>query len=217
MRTRCTWAGMIAAVLVALTACFVGCKQEELNETVKYHGLVVYANTTTPYPNLPVKVTDGHNIHCQTLTDAGGNFDLSVRVKEINGDYYLLAGDTSCVPTRVELNGFAHPEVDLGIIEVEEKKEDKESVKYYIKHPWGGGNWIWREMEYSGNQKYSYSGNWGGEGANINTFPSDDGALWFPETDILNDGSTIDIGQYQPFVYNAKNNTLAIGHVFLNP
>ncbi len=119
MKTRFTWFGVIAAVIVCISTFFVGCKEDGLNDVVKYHGQVVYINTTTPFPDLTVKVTDGHNTHCQTQTDAGGLFSLKVRVSEIDGNYYLLAGDSTCISKRVNLGGFGQSEVDLGVIEVE--------------------------------------------------------------------------------------------------
>ncbi len=119
MKTRFTLVGIIAIVVLGISTFFVGCKEEGLNDVVKYHGQVVYINTTTPFPDLTVKVTDGHNTHCQTQTDAGGLFSLKVRVSEIDGNYYLLAGDSTCVPKRIGLGGYGQSEVDLGVIEVE--------------------------------------------------------------------------------------------------
>ena len=46
-------------------------------------------------------------------------FSLKVRVNEIDGNYYLLAGDSTCLPKKVALGGYGHAEVDLGTIEVE--------------------------------------------------------------------------------------------------
>ena len=118
MRTRFTWLGIIAAVVIGITAVFVSC-QKELNDIVIYRGEVVYKNTTNPFPNLTVKVTNGTDTHCQTLTDDAGQFSLKVRVNEIDGNYYLLAGDSTCVPKMVALGGYGQAEVDLGVIEVE--------------------------------------------------------------------------------------------------
>ena len=216
MKSKFTWVGIVTALLVILTTFFVACKKDDVNEEVKYRGQVVHANTTTPYPNLPVKVTDGNNTHCQTLTDAGGAFNLTVRVGEINGEYYLLAGDENCTPKKVALGGFGQAEVNLGIIEVGEKKVDSET-KYYIKHPWGYGqdtDWAWREMTSIGDGKYSVEGQWGGVGANINTSPDDDGTIWFAESAILGDGYARSLAEWLTFVYDSKNNTLYAG---LNP
>lgn len=119
MKTRFTWAGIVATILVIITTFFVGCKQDDMNDVVMYTGQIVYINTTIPFPDVTVKVTDGNNTHCQTQTDAGGAFSLKVRVSEINGSYYLLAGDETCIPKKVGLGGYGQAQVDLGVIEVE--------------------------------------------------------------------------------------------------
>lgn len=118
MKTRFTWLGIIAAIIAGVGLFFAGCNGD-VNSIVLYHGQVVYINTTTPFADLTVKVTDGQNTHCQTQTDAGGLFSLKVRVDEIDGSYYLLAGDSTCVPKKVSLGGYGQSEVDLGVIEVE--------------------------------------------------------------------------------------------------
>ena len=119
MKAKFTWAGIVATLLTIITTFFVACKKDDMNDVVNYHGQVVYINTTTPFPDLTVKVTNGNDTHCQTQTDAGGAFSLKVRVSEIDGSYYLLAGDETCIPKRVALGGYGQPEVDLGVIEVE--------------------------------------------------------------------------------------------------
>ena len=119
MKTKFTWVGILATLLVVITTFFVACKKDDMNEVVKYHGQVVYINTTTPFANLTVKVTNGSDTHCQTETDGGGMFSLTVRVSEIDGNYYLLAGDETCIPKKVALGGYGQSEVDLGVIEVE--------------------------------------------------------------------------------------------------
>ena len=118
MNTRFTLFGIVATIIVGACALFISCNKE-LNDIISYHGEVVYINTTNPFPNLQVKVTDGKNTHCQTLTDDAGQFSLKVRVNEIDGNYYLLAGDSTCIPKKVALGGYGQAEVDLGTIEVE--------------------------------------------------------------------------------------------------
>ena len=119
MKTRFTWLGVVATLLVTISTFFVACNKDDMNDVIVYHGQVVYINTTNPFPDLTVKVTNGNDTHCQTQTDAGGNFSLKVRVNEIDGSYYLLAGDETCVPKKVSLGGYGQAEVDLGVIEVE--------------------------------------------------------------------------------------------------
>lgn len=119
MKTKFTWIGIITILILGISIFFVGCKDDELNSVVQYHGQVVYINTTNPFPDLTVKVTDGKNTHCLTQTDADGMFKLLVHVEEIDGNYYLQAGDSTCIPKKVNLGGYGQDEVDLGVIEVE--------------------------------------------------------------------------------------------------
>lgn len=119
MKTRFTWLGIVATLLVTISTFFVACNKDDMNDVIVYRGQVVYINTTNPFPDLTVKVTNGNDTHCQTQTDAGGNFSLKVRVNEIDGSYYLLAGDETCVPKKVALGGYGQAEVDLGVVEVE--------------------------------------------------------------------------------------------------
>ena len=119
MKSKISLLGIITAIIIGISIFFIACDNDGMNEVVRYHGQVVYINTTTPFPDLLVKVTDGQDTHCQTQTDAGGNFSLKVRVSEIDGSYYLLAGDSTCVPKKVQLSGYGQAEVDLGVIEVE--------------------------------------------------------------------------------------------------
>ena len=118
MKKQFTWLGIIAIVILSISTFFVGCK-DDMNDIVVYKGQVVYINTTTPFADLTVKITDGHDTHCQTQTDAGGLFELKVRVNEIDGSYYLLAGDSTCIPKKVAMGSYGQAEVDLGVIEVE--------------------------------------------------------------------------------------------------
>ena len=118
MKTRFTLLGVVAMLIISICAIFVSCNKD-LNDIVKYYGEVIYINTTNPFPNLTVKVTNGTDTHCQAQTDEAGQFLLNVRVNEIDGSYYLLAGDSTCIPKKVALGGYGQKEVDLGVIEVE--------------------------------------------------------------------------------------------------
>ena len=83
------------------------------------------------------------------------------------------------------------------------------SAVYYIKHSWGGNGWSWQKMRSQGDGTYTYSGEWGGVGANINSSKSDDGAKWFSEDEI--DGAAgLQEGDYITFVYDADENELYI-------
>lgn len=118
MKTRYCLLSIISALLVGMAVLFVAC-DKDLNDIVKYTGKVVYINTTNPFPDLEVRLTDGSNVYCVEHTDSEGSFTLTVKVAEISGDYYILVGDSTCVPKKVGLPGYGQPEINLGTIEVE--------------------------------------------------------------------------------------------------
>ncbi len=117
MKQKYVWIGFIAVLVLGIST-FMSC-DDDSHDVVRFVGKAVYSGTSDPFVDIPIKVTDGQNTHCQTTTDAGGQFTLTVRISDIDGAYYLLAGDSTCVPKRVTLGGFGRMEVDLGSIEVE--------------------------------------------------------------------------------------------------
>lgn len=118
MKTRFSLFGFLAILLLSMGLYFASCGNEA-NGVVTYKGHVVYLKTTTPFSDLEVKVTNGDKIHALTHTDAEGAFSLKVNVSEIDGSYYVLVGDSTCVTKKVDLSGYGQAEVDLGTIEIE--------------------------------------------------------------------------------------------------
>ena len=118
MKNRFIWFGIFAAFIVGISTFFVGC-DNDVNAVVQYIGKVVHIGTTKPFTDLEVKVTNGEKIHCISHTDDNGRFTLSVKVDEVDGNYYLLVGDTSCVTKKIQLSGYGQATVDLGTIEIE--------------------------------------------------------------------------------------------------
>lgn len=86
---------------------------------------------------------------------------------------------------------------------------------YFIKHPWGGGEWSWVKMskESKEGDYYVYTGQWGGEGANINTVSDDTGADWFPAASI--DGSNyMYVKDKCKFIYYPVQKTLKVEPIY---
>lgn len=104
---------------IVATLGFLSCEEEKTYETT-YRGKVINtASNREPFPNLEVSITDGANVNKITHTDASGEFSILVRFNEVNSNYVLLIGDSSCMPVKKELRGLGKSEIDLGIIEVE--------------------------------------------------------------------------------------------------
>lgn len=83
---------------------------------------------------------------------------------------------------------------------------EQTTTEFYIKHPWGTGedaDWVWKSMTKNGS-KYTYSGLWGGVGANINTSADDSGAEWYP-TSSISGASSCSIGDNVTFTFISSN------------
>ena len=83
---------------------------------------------------------------------------------------------------------------------------EQTTTEFYIKHPWGTGedaDWVWKSMTKNGS-KYTYTGLWGGVGANINTSADDSGAEWYP-TSSISGASSCSIGDNVTFTFISSN------------
>lgn len=81
----------------------------------------------------------------------------------------------------------------------------EESSSYYIKHPWGGGEWSWKPMKQQGNS-YTYTGIWGATGAQINTSADNNGAEWYDMSKIIG-SSSVAYGSTVTFTFTPLNNS----------
>ena len=74
---------------------------------------------------------------------------------------------------------------------------------YYMKHPWGGGNWEWKQLD--GNNKVTAA--YGGGGVNVHTSANDNGAQWFESPTLVGSPTK---GTQCVFEYNPSSNTVTI-------
>lgn len=74
---------------------------------------------------------------------------------------------------------------------------------YYMKHPWGGGNWEWKQLD--GNNKVTAA--YGGSGVNVHTSANDNGAQWFGTPELVGSPTK---GTQCVFEYNPSSNTVTI-------
>ncbi len=119
MKTKFTFLSILAVLFIGISIFTISCKKDEVSDYVTYKGKVVYKGTSTPFPDLEVKLTDGNNVAAADKTDEEGKFSVRVDLSTINGNYYFLVGDATCVPKKVEIPGFGEKECNLGVIEVE--------------------------------------------------------------------------------------------------
>lgn len=80
-------------------------------------------------------------------------------------------------------------------------------VHYYLKHPWGGGEWTWEELTKNDDGTYSLEAQYGGTGCNWNTSASNDGASWVDNPTL--EGSP-GVGSNCRFTLNPSAGTITI-------
>ena len=72
-----------------------------------------------------------------------------------------------------------------------------------MKHPWGGGNWEWKQLDGSNKVTAAY----GGSGVNVHTSANDNGAQWFGSPTLVGSPTK---GTQCVFEYNPSSNTVTI-------
>lgn len=80
--------------------------------------------------------------------------------------------------------------------------------KYFLKHPFDGGNWEWKEMTKQADGTYTLVANWNGVGANVHTQQNDEGAQWNPAEQIT--GAPNATGVEVTYIYDPATSSLSI-------
>lgn len=79
---------------------------------------------------------------------------------------------------------------------------------YWIKHPWGGGQWTYQPMTQEGTN-YVYTGIWGGSGANIADNEGGNNADWFTQAQISG-AADAHSGDEVKFTYDPTTSSLSL-------
>lgn len=61
--------------------------------------------------------------------------------------------------------------------------KDEPAKVVFAKHPWDGGEWVYREMEAKGNGVFELACRFGANGFNLNDHDGKDGEVWVPQGD----------------------------------
>lgn len=74
---------------------------------------------------------------------------------------------------------------------------------YYMKHPWGGGSWEWKQLD--GNNQVTAA--YGGNGVNVHTSANDNGAQWIDSPTLVGNPT---VGTQCVFKYDTNSKTVTI-------
>lgn len=80
---------------------------------------------------------------------------------------------------------------------------------YYLKHPWGGGNWEWKQLTANGDGTYSVIAQYGNNGCDWNTKGEDNGKSWIGQSEITFVGNPAS-GDQCKFTFNPSTKALTI-------
>lgn len=86
MKTRFTWFGILAAIVITFTSCNT---IEPNSGTITYIGRVVSISEHFPMPDVTACITNGVVVRASMVTQSDGIFILHVDVAEIDESYYL--------------------------------------------------------------------------------------------------------------------------------
>ncbi|MEE1095482.1 MAG: InlB B-repeat-containing protein [Paludibacteraceae bacterium] len=86
-------------------------------------------------------------------------------------------------------------------------------LNYYIKHPWDGNKWSWKQMTFIEPNKYTYTDTYNsGKGANINTYENDDN--WIGDDNITNH-ENVNTGVPALYTYTPSSNNLRVDPAYI--
>ena len=121
-----------------------------------------------------------------TLVANWNGVGANVNTKKNDGDaQWKEAGVIAGAPatTGVEVTYVYDPVSGTLSIKAQEGGDDvvtPTDTKYFLKHPFNGTDWEWKEMTKQENGTYTLVANWNGVGVNVHTQQNDEGAQWNP-------------------------------------
>lgn len=182
--------------VTATTAIFSGKLNDNLNGAVYSYGFVYAIDPAF----LDVESSSSYMNKAYFSGNKTGSFTYKATNLEKNKTYYMCAFAQTL--DKVYYGHTLQFTTSDGVI------------NYYIKHPWNGGEWIWRKMVQDGDY-YTYTGRWGGEGVNINTSASDADAVWIPANEIWN-ADHFYLGEMIKFIYDPSSESISLENVVDN-
>ncbi len=151
-----------------------------------------------------------------TWTDNfGGIFEASGKESDAmynSGNITFNLEKAGTVTLRLDLSKFDYATRTGAKFVVTLPGSEPAELTYFMKHPWGGGDWTWKPMAKNTEKKFAMlngdgevaeygwvvNGKWGDEGVNINTKEDDTNSKWIAEPHTF---STPQLGEDCRFFY----------------
>ena len=129
----------------------------------------------------------------------GGIFEASGKESDAmynSGNITFNLEKAGTVTLRLDLSKFDYATRTGAKFVVTLPGSEPAELTYFMKHPWGGGDWTWKPMAKNTDKKFALvnnndgevieygwivNGKWGNEGVNINTKEDDTNSKWFPD------------------------------------
>lgn len=129
----------------------------------------------------------------------GGIFEASGKESDAmynSGNITFNLEKAGTVKLRLDLSKFDYATRTGAKFVVTLPGSEPAELTYFMKHPWGGGDWTWKPMAKNTDKKFALvnnndgevieygwivNGKWGNEGVNINTKEDDTNSKWFPD------------------------------------
>lgn len=140
----------------------------------------------------------------------GGTFGVSGEETEANYNGANITFSTAAVSNvtlKLDLSNFDYNSKSGAKFTITVAQAGPVELNYYMKHPWGGGEWTWKQLEKDENGTYFVEAEYGENGVNISTVASGSNARWY-EKPMVEEG--IVLGDVCHFVYYPENDYVAI-------
>ena len=145
----------------------------------------------------------------------GGIFEASGKESDAmynSGNITFNLEKAGTVTLRLDLSKFDYATRTGAKFVVTLPGSEPAELTYFMKHPWGGGDWTWKPMAKNTEKKFAMlnadgevaeygwvvNGKWGDEGVNINTKEDDTNSKWIAEPHTF---STPQLGEDCRFFY----------------
>ncbi|MBQ0069487.1 MAG: hypothetical protein KBT09_07010 [Bacteroidales bacterium] len=124
------------------------------------------------------------------------------------GNIYVNVEKAGTVTLRLDLSNFDYSSKSGAKMTITVPTVDEPVAEaYFLKHPWGGGEWTWQPLTKDNNGVWSLVAAYGGNGCNWNTKASNDGSTWVAEPELVGEP---EVGDACTFTFNPETGAIKI-------